>query len=1030
MSLSKSRLITTAYGAPAIAALRSLMAELKSADPMAPVTLLVPNEIAGITARRALATGVTPGATGIAGLWISTLPRLAEQLAAASLSPRVPATRALVAAAWRTALNDNPGLFAGVKDHAATIRALTEAHRDLRNLDRDALEAVAASGALQHNLIDLHLAVASAVEATCYDEVELLHTAAQRIRDRPSTELGSLVLYLPQELSNAEIGLARELAERLGLTVLAGFAGEATADAAVLHTLEALGFHTGSTAPTAPTATAIRHASDSDDEVRVVVRKLIDSLTTTAPQRIAVLYGRAIPYARQLHEQLGAAGLLVNGPGTRAVDERAISRGFLGILGLGLELRRPELFRALAEAPVRNPAGTGMLPISRWERVSRFAAVVSGEDWDHRLTAYSDLQEAMIATEQAREDPIPSRIDEATRQIDSADGMRSFVLSLRSRLEQGLAQTTWPALAAWALDLFHDLYGEPSDLSNIPPDEQYSAVAIEQAIRAMSTLAIVESSADLPRLAELLSHELQSARPRVGRFGEGVFVGPVSAAVGLDLDVVYVVGLAEDTYPGRSHVDALLPDGVRDAVPQLSGSKDRVGQQLRQLLAAFAAAPQVVATFPRGDLRRSTLRLPSRWLLPSLRQLSGVEKLAATQWETGQSAAIVGSPSFAGSLLRTTRLATAQEWRIRAAGVGILRDQRVYAAASLIEQRQSPDFTRFDGNLTGSAGLPDFTAADRLVSPTQLESYAVCPHGYFMKRLLRVEPLEQPEELITISPLDIGNLIHQSIDEFVRGQAHSLPSFGVPWTEKQRAELVEIASRKASDFETRGLTGHPMLWAAERVRILSDLARMLRDDNEWRQGREAEVLTTELTFGSDGHPAVEVALPSGRVVRMRGSADKVDRARDGTLLVTDIKTGSPQKFSVLEKDPVAGGTLLQLPVYAHAARQSLGDSPVSAQYWFVRKGRGANGVPRRIVIELTSATESRYAKTLEVLVDGIAGGLFPAKAPEQADFSWVQCHYCNPDGIGHGEVRESWERKRGSTILADLLQLIDPEVTA
>lgn len=1028
MIADQTRLITTPYGAPAIAALRCLMAELKSGDPMAPVTLLVPNEIAGITARRALATGVTPGATGIAGLWISTLPRLAEQLAAASLSPRVPATRALVAAAWRTALNDNPGLFAGVKDHAATIRALTEAHRDLRDLDRDALEAVAASGALQHNLIDLHLTVASAVEATCYDEVELLHTAAQRIRDRPSTELGSLVLYLPQELSNAETGLARELGERLGLVVLAGFAGETTADAAVRRTLEALGFRTSSTAPTAPTATAIRHASDSDDEVRVVVRELVDSLTTTAPQRIAVLYGRSIPYARQLHEQLAAAGLLVNGPGTRAVDERAISRGFLGVLGLGLELRRRELFRALAEAPVRNPDGTGNLPISRWERVSRFAAVVNGEDWDHRLTAYSDLQEAMIATEQAREDPIPSRIDQATRQIESAIGMRSFVLSLRTRLEQGLAHTTWTALSTWALDLFHDVYGEPSDLANIPPDEQYAAVAIEQAIRAMSTLEIVESSADLPRLAELLSQELQSARPRVGRFGEGVFVGPVSAAVGLDLDVVYVVGLAEDTYPGRLHVNALLPDRVRDAVPQLAGSKDRVGEQHRQLLAAFAAAPQVVATFPRGDLRRSTLRLPSRWLLPSLRLLSGNDKLAATQWETGQSASIVGSPSFAGSLLRTTRLATAQEWRIRAAGVEILRDPRVDAAASLNEQRQSHDFTRFDGNLTGSAGLPDFTAPDRPVSPTQLESYAVCPHGYFMRRLLRVEPLEQPEELITISPLDIGNLIHESMDEFVRGQT-SLPSFGVPWTEKQQAELVEIASRKASDFETRGLTGHPMLWAAERVRILADLARMLRDDNKWRTECDAAVLTTELTFGSDGHPAVEVALPSGRVVRMRGSADKVDRARDGTLLVTDIKTGSPQKFSVLEKDPVAGGTLLQLPVYAHATRQSLGDSPVSAQYWFVRKGRLANA-PKRIAIDLTPAVEAQYAETLEVLVDSMAGGLFPAKAPEQADFSWVQCHYCNPDGIGHGEVRESWERKRGSTILANLVQLIDPEVTA
>jgi len=686
MNPSTSRLITTAYGSPAITALRSLMAELKSADPMAPVTLLVPSELAGITARRALATGVTPGTTGVAGLYVSTLPRLAEQLAAASLSPRVPATPALVGAAWRSALEENPGLFAKVKDHAATIKALTSAHRDLRDLDAAALDAVADSGPLQNDLVRLHRSVTSAVGEICYDEVDLLHVAAAHIKARPRPELGALVLYLPQRLSNAEQSLAEAFATQHGLTVLAGLTGEMKADAAVLETLQTLGLTQDTPAEMPATATAIRHASDSDDEVGILVRELVGSLTTTAPHRIAVLYGRAIPYARQLHEQLAAAGLTTNGPGTRTVDERAISRGFLGILGLGSDLRRPDLFRALSEAPIRNPSGTGRLPIFRWERVSRLAAVVSGDDWDHRLDAYIEDQHESIDKEKKREDPVSGRIDAATRQIESANSMRSFVMGLRARLDHGLTQLTWPALAAWALELFHDLYGEPADLGNIPAEEQYAAVVIEQSLRSMSTLELVESKADLRRLAELLLQDLQSARPRVGHFGEGIFVGPISAAVGLNLDVVYVVGLAEDTYPGRQHVDALLPDSVRDVVSQLPGSKDRIEAQHRQLLAAFASAPQVIATFPRGDLRRSTLRLPSRWLLPSLRALSGDTTLAATQWESARSPSIEGSPSFAGSLLRTRRLATEQEWRMRAAVVGMLRDSRVDSATLLLNE--------------------------------------------------------------------------------------------------------------------------------------------------------------------------------------------------------------------------------------------------------------------------------------------------------------------------------------------------------
>ena len=62
---------------------------------------------------------------------------------------------------------------------------------------------------------------------------------------------------------------------------------------------------------------------------------MVAAIADGAPaHRVAVLYGSAQPYARLLHEHLGAADLLVNGPATRAVHERAIARGFLGMLEL------------------------------------------------------------------------------------------------------------------------------------------------------------------------------------------------------------------------------------------------------------------------------------------------------------------------------------------------------------------------------------------------------------------------------------------------------------------------------------------------------------------------------------------------------------------------------------------------------------------------------------------------------------------------------------------------------------------------
>jgi hypothetical protein len=95
-------------------------------------------------------------------------------------------------------------------------------------------------------------------------------------------------------------------------------------------------------------------------------------------------------------------------------------------------------------------------------------------------------------------------------------------------------------------------------------------------------------------------------------------------------------------------------------------------------------------------------------------------------------------------------------------------------------------------------------------------------------------------------------------------------------------------------------------------------------------------------------------------------------------------------------------------------------TPVEASYWFVRRGG------KRIPVPLTPEVEARYVDTLDVIVSSIAAGYFPPKAPEIPDFLWVQCPYCNPDGLGHSEVRARWDRKRHDPVLERLVRLIDP----
>ena len=222
------------------------------------------------------------------------------------------------------------------------------------------------------------------------------------------------------------------------------------------------------------------------------------------------------------------------------------------------------------------------------------------------------------------------------------------------------------------------------------------------------------------------------------------------------------------------------------------------------------------------------------------------------------------------------------------------------------------------------------------------------------------------------------------------------------------------------------MTGHPVLWRRELGRICADLQVLLDDDERLRAEQGRVQVRSELVFGMQGRPAVPLRLPDGREACFRGSADRVDRAGDA-LVVVDYKTGSARRFrEISEIDPTAGGTKLQLPVYAHAARAGLGmpGAAVLAEYWFLRKDHGT-----RIAVPLTPEVDQAFSAAVAAITDGIAGGLFPHRPP--ADDGWagfIECPYCDPDGLGVTELRDGWRRKRGDPRLASYLSLTEPDL--
>ena len=1008
------------YGPPALEELRQLIGNAKQDDPLTPVTILVPSDVAGVSLRRALATGFG-GRPGVVSLTVTTVNRYAETLTAGRMRGRRPATRPILTAAWRKALTSAPGGLGEVAQHPATVRAVMRAQTELRDLSEAQLDLIAASNTLAADVVRLLRDVRTATSAW-YDDVDILEAATRHVIDDGVSTAGPVILHLPQQLSQHQIAFLRAVVDRHEVDAVVGVSGDARADDFVFEGLQRAGFAIPTRdEPTAAIASTVVHASDSDDEVRWVVRDVMRTLRERPGHRIAVLYASSDPYARLLHDHLSAAGISVTGSGVSPVRERAVARGFLALLALRTDnFARADLFAALGQAPVRLPNGR-RTPTGRWERLSREAGVVRGDDWTTRLDSFAADSAAKAEALSADPDVNDGVIERLRARGEDALALRDFAEKLRSQIEQAAALRTWPDLAAWATAFFRDLFDAGQGFDRLPAEEQAAVAVVEGVLSGLGELAAIEPIASFETLRDVVEGELDSARQSVGRFGNGVHVAPIAQAIGLDVDQIFIVGLAEDTFPGRLSPDPVLPDAVRDLVEgALPPARAKIAAKRRQWAAALALG--ATATFPRGNLRQNTQRLPSRWLLPSLQALAGDPQLGAANWARANGKQIIASQSFWSELRRTTDPATDQEWRVQSIASGRrLDDDRIDAALTMIEARASDVFTRFDGALRGVTGLPDFAHTETAVAPTTLEGYASCPHSYFVQRLLGVSPIDNPEEIVRISPLQRGSLIHESLDRLVRELGTALPGFGEPWTDDHKRRLREIALEGGASVAAHGLSGHPRLWAHELKLILDDLDWMLDDDSEKRREGDRRVLGSELTFGSRGAPPVEVAVDGG-TVRLKGSVDRIDERRDGGLYVIDVKTGGASRFRGIPTDVVVGGTKLQLPAYAIAAKQAYGREKAEAAYWFA-SGRDRGEV---IPVVLDAQTERVYGSAIGTLAAGIAGGLFIPRPPTTEDHGYIQCSFCNPDGVGYSEVQLAYERKRSDPALAALLSLTDP----
>ncbi|NQW17030.1 MAG: PD-(D/E)XK nuclease family protein [Chloroflexi bacterium] len=1010
---------------------------IRETDPLAPITVLVPSYNSGIFTRRMLAAR-KPGLFNVNFIRIDDL----SDLAGGGELTRLSTLRAsqIVHAVIHDASDDELGILARSRDHPSLPVAIHRAFGELRPVSNEGLEELQRldTSGLAGLVVDLWRKFKSRTTGFT-DQLVSSEATATKIRAPGGVfkkRFGRTIVCLLEQPPPEFHPLLEALQDVDDVEWIIGATGEASLDDPLMRLA---GVDTAGTSVSSVSSGSsvvpveLVSAPDPGEEIRTLVRKVLEiAAAGTRFGEMAVAFSD-VSYAERVLEAFDRAGIPASGSNPRTLADMPEGRFLTGLLGVYATDFSREAFIDWIDGGLVVDLTKRPVPSVRWDLVSRQAGIVGGAgNWSEQLSRYS-----AAATRRSDRGLLREELSESQAARMRGDAHEALALA---DLQKEMVDAPPPESASWAGYVEwcrHAL--ERFTLTKNAVDSGDRMTQVRSALDQIGQLDdIAGPEPDLSRFREILASELSSSLGRVGTLGRGVLIGHLRTLIGVPVNVLFVVGMSEGSFPSSVGDDPLLADGLRR---QFNGDPGvlmtraaREQTQRREFLTAMESAGRRIFMWPRSDIGSAAARGPARWFIEAARVVSGDDALQGGDLLHNDNSwfmDVIESPLHGMESAPSDGITNGSEYRLRSLSAHVSRgrpanDHWTVSADAIgalkiglrVESnRFGPNWTEWDGKLVGES-LP-VPSVDSPISPTRLQSWAACPFSYFAGNILRLEGVDRPEEIITISALDRGTLLHAILEEFVEER---IKSGTRPSREVATGRILEIADVEFDKFQADGMVGRRALWELEKERMRREAAQFV----DAELAREAETgftaTATELKFGLgvDGHPAIELSLPSGRTVAFRGAIDRVERGANGELSVVDYKTGSLNAYKTMDDDPIAGGQRMQLPIYAMAARFIFGgDGEIEGSYWFTSE-RGAFQTRR---VRLGDIEQEALA-TLDRITEGIGAGVFPAIPGPPGYGGFANCVYCEFDQICPTSRGRLWDLKSGAS---DIRAVMPPD---
>ncbi len=1045
-------------------ALVTAVQTVKDVDPLVPVTVIAPSAPLAVRLRREIAWA-GPGHFAVRVCTLTDFAReAAEDVLLQEGARPLPLLAAplLVKQLLEEAQQEN--YFAPLASLPGFPRTLLATLTDLFHADvaptrlRDFLtqapQAVGARRKLTSLAVLYEQYLAFLAERQLYDDAILMKRAAAQLVGEPQgTPLFIYGFYDFTPLQRQLISAATHL--RDALVFFPWRAGEA-----YVHALPTLTWFTSLGFQRIPLVAASEHESNlvrlqarifeerGVTHVRPATKADSSVLILAAPgeQQEAREIGRAIlEFVRRHGVQFHDIGVLLRDSGTygHLLAETLVSLGIPCFLHGGLPLlqtvagkqlvllghvlledyARARVFEFLgvAEPPFASLLGT-LAEAARsasWETFSVQAGIVKGATvWRDRLSRL--LHEQPTEEEIEREGP---------RDQPALQAFCVFMDGFLAASEHRPTVDSWRDWAQFMMDVLRR-YASPTAETN----------RVDDVLSSLADLDLVSGPVSLAEWMKGATAALTAATVPVGSMDrDGVFIGDLLAARGLQFRVAIVPGLSDGVFPRLTRQDPLLLDEERQYLAEFLSVELRQRRGLSEAehvlfaLAVHSAREWLVLSYPRAEHGGSLARTPSFYLLRAIEAMSN-ESASFAELRTWEHRASF-LPVALGPL---SDAVDPIEYHLLSAGhalasgdptpLGYLPVVAPFfsSAFQAVSARWNGErLTPFEGMLEDEAVRAQvrhalFPRGLRL-SASALETYARCPFRYFLQSLLGLSEADDPELILTLRPRERGALLHDILqDFFTRASAAGWMPLARAEKSAVRTLLQQVTQEQCQRFALLNATGFSLLWELEQERLLERLFAFL--EREYESDEVFLPAAFEVQFGvetsapeaEDASPLfpngpVRFSLNDGVEIALRGRIDRIDLTADQRhARIVDYKTGKAFRGRF------AGGTALQLPLYVYAARSLWPEREwESATYAYVSRERRA---------DTPTFTKESWATDLPILrevVTKLAGSLRMGCFAATPD----ECHPCPFPLICHSNNERRAERKRADGRLELLRQV-------